>query len=276
MKRSNRREIARETLAILEKGSYISPGGKEISLKQFQQQAEGGTRVYAATELDPPLESHMPEDLGIQTEFQVVHATTLDATREVITAGIQDPMVLNFASAKNPGGGFLNGSQAQEESIARASGLYPCLLNGQTYYELHRKTRSCMYTDTMIYAPKVPIFKDEEGTLMEHMVCASILTSPAVNAGVVHRNEPDRIPEIEPIMRQRIAKVLLMGKLHQHHTLILGAWGCGVFRNDPVDIARYFRDAFDTSFNNQFEQVIFAVYSRNDRFIRPFIELFGE
>lgn len=274
MKRINRIAIARNTLKILAQGKYILEGGIEILVKKAQQAAEKGTIVFTSEQLEAMLQE-LPIS-GYSTRYTVVPTTTFEATRDLIATGIVDPFVLNFASAKNAGGGFLNGSQAQEESLARASGLYPCLLRANAeYYERHRRTRSCFYTDTMIYSPTVPIFKDEKGDLLPEMVQASILTSPAVNAGVVRRQEPDRISEINEAMRIRIAKVLSVAVHHQHRTLVLGAWGCGVFRNDPEDIARLFYEVLSTQFAGQFEHIVFAVYAKDERFIRPFQRLFG-
>ncbi|MEM7368685.1 MAG: TIGR02452 family protein [Bacteroidota bacterium] len=274
MKRSNRREIARDSLKIIEAGQYQLNDGRIVSIRSAQEAAEAATIVYTSEELEG-MRKTLPS-FNFSTEYRVVADTTFDATRQLIQEGRDNPYALNFASAKNPGGGFLNGSQAQEESLARASGLYPCLLTAQhAYYELHRNTRSCMYTDTMIYAPLVPIFKDEKGNLLPELLTASILTSPAVNAGVVRRKEPDRVGEIVDVMRIRIEKVLSVAAHHGHRTLILGAWGCGVFRNDPEEIAELFQEALQGPFAGMFELVVFAVYARDERFISPFRRLFG-
>ena len=185
-------------------------------------------------------------------------------------------VALNFASARNPGGGFLGGSQAQEESVARASGLYPCLTNnGKDYYTINRETKSCIYTDHIIYSPSVPVFKQENGDLMETPVFASIITAPAVNAGVVRRKEPKNVKNILPRMKQRTDMVLGICQKHGYETLILGAWGCGVFQNIPIDIAKIFHELLETKYKNQFKRVVFAIYARNPRFITPFQEVFG-
>jgi len=81
---------------------------------------------------------------------------------------------LNFASAKNPGGGFLGGGSAQEESLARSSGLFPCINQMQQMYETNRAYRSCLYTDHMIYSPRVPVFRDDEGYIDSHNQLAAL------------------------------------------------------------------------------------------------------
>jgi uncharacterized protein (TIGR02452 family) len=75
-------------------------------------------------------------------------------------------------------------------------------------------------------------------------------------------------------MRTRIEKVLALSVLHGNDTLILGAWGCGVFQNDPAVIAQLFKDVLTTTFKNQFKKVVFAIYARDEKFITPFRQEF--
>ena len=129
----------------------------------------------------------------------------------------------------------------------------------------------------MIYSPAVPILKDEEGNYLDDLKTVSILTAPAVNTGAVKRNEPKHIPKIEPTMRQRIAKVLAVALDNKHEVLVLGAWGCGVFQNNPIDIALYFQEILDSpAFRNRFSKIVFAIYARDERFIRPFQAVFEQ
>lgn len=275
MQRNKRKLAALHTLEIIEKGGYLNEAGKWIDISEAQQNAITNTILYRPTQLLELIEQFQKKTTDFETIYEINGRTTLDAVRE---AYLSDKRVvaLNFASARNPGGGFLGGSQAQEESIARASSLYPCLTNnGKDYYTINREMKSCIYTDHIIYAPVVPIFKQEDGELMDSPVFASIITAPAVNAGVVRRNEPKRIKDILPRMKQRTDMVLGICQKHGYETLILGAWGCGVFQNIPVDIANIFYELLETKYKNQFKRVIFAIYARNPRFITPFQEIFG-
>lgn len=273
MSRSLRRTIASDTLAILKAGKYANAARETVHIGQAQKKAEKNTVLYTPEALDRLLDHAMAGDE--ETKYRVVHSTTLDAARALVAEGSENPFVLNFASAKNPGGGFLGGSQAQEESLARSSGLYPCLLEARPYYDTHRSGKSCFYTDHMIYSPEVPVIKDEKGELLDDAVLVSFLTSAAVNTGVVKRQEQKRIDQIEDAMRLRIQKVLTVAVEHGHETLVLGAWGCGVFQNDPKVIARLFKEALHGPFVGCFREVVFAVYSRNERFITPFFGEFG-
>lgn len=269
MKRSTRREIAKNTLKILEDGFYINEKGKKIDLRKAQKNAENNTKVYTPQALIKLIEQAPTRATEIQTEFVVNDLTTLDAVRKEYSSETK-LICLNFASARNPGGGFLNGSQAQEESIARATGLYKCQLRGEEYYKKNRQIDTCLYTDYMIYAPIVPILKDELGRLLEQPSYVSIITAPAVNTGVVLRNEPTNIEKIAETMRRRIEMVLAICHENHYKTIVLGAWGCGVFRNDPKVIAKMFKEQLTEKYKNVFDKVVFAIYSKEERFITPF------
>src|SRR5262249_27235149 len=145
-------------------------------------------------------------------------------------------------SAKNPGGGFLNGSLAQEEALACASGLYPCLLAAPEYYERNRANRSALYLDLAIFSPRVPFFRNDAGILLEKPVLASVITDPAPNAGAVAQNEPRNLQHVESVLKRRAELILQIAAAHQVERLVLGAWGCGVFRNDPNVVASTFAE----------------------------------
>jgi uncharacterized protein (TIGR02452 family) len=59
---------------------------------------------------------------------------------------------------------------------------------------------------------------------------------------------------------------------------VLGAWGCGAFRNDPARTARDFREALLGPFLGAFREIAFAVvdWSPERRFLGPFRAAFGE
>lgn len=274
MKRSTRALIAKDTLAILKKGSYQNSLNQPVYLSKVQKAAEQQTVLFEPQQLLDLIQEALPKTPKNQTEFVVNTLTTLDSVREEYST---DPnlVCLNFASAKNPGGGFLNGSQAQEESIARATGLYPCQLKAENYYKENRNFSSCLYTDYIIYSPNVPIIKDEQGVLLDEPVFSAMITAPAVNAGAVQRNEPQNVKKITLFMQRRMDMVLAICKQKQHETLILGAWGCGVFQNEPAVIAALFKELLLGKYKNQFKRVVFSIYAKEERFIQPFRIEFG-
>jgi uncharacterized protein (TIGR02452 family) len=264
-------ELGREAVEILESGHYRADDGTTVTIASLVSQAVAGTASYPPDWPRPPIAPR-----GKSTCLDVVNETTLDAARRLTAQGSR-PVALNFASAKNPGGGFLSGARAQEESLARASGLYACL-NGHEMYAFHRARKDAMYTDYAIYSPDVPVFRSDSGALLAQPYLCSFITSPAVNAKVVLERAPSRGREIRIAMAERIAKVLTIAALHDHEALILGAWGCGAFGNDCREIAGLFRDALRLSFVDVFNTVVFAIrdWSDDRRFIGPFLEaLYG-
>jgi uncharacterized protein (TIGR02452 family) len=263
--RAERARIAQETLEILDRGNYRAPSAREVDLRAMIDHAVRGSVLYRPDGFDaltPPTRS------TIATKFEVVNAGTLTAAARMLKDEPAARVVaLNFASAKNPGGGFLSGSQAQEESLARASALYRCIEPLREMYEFNRRGDSCLYSDHMIYSPDVPVFRrDDDDALLEEAYLVSMITAPAVNAGAVRRNEPDAVAKIEPVMRGRITKVLSVAAHHGHRHVILGAWGCGVFQNSPADVARWFADQLRDPgpFTGDFDLVVFAVLDRSD------------
>jgi uncharacterized protein (TIGR02452 family) len=259
MKRSTRIEIAKETVAICEAGHYTSASGQRVDLVDSIRHATDGT-VLHGLENPPQLLDATP---GHGTQFEVTDETTCAALERLRAQSPDHLACLNFASAKNPGGGFLNGAEAQEEALARSSALYPCLLKQPKYYEHNRAHGSSLYLDLVIYSPLVPFFRRDDGMLLEDPVLASVITAPAPNAGAIADNEPERLAELEPTLHRRTQLVLEVARAHQVTRLVLGAWGCGVFRNDPKQVALIFTDLLRDPFKNRFEQVVFAIFDKS-------------
>lgn len=271
----NRKEIARRTLEVIENGGYQNNLGETVSIKYETEAAVKNSKLFRTEDFPEQFELTKNET---ETSFEVTDETTLEAAKRICRENAdENPFVLNFASAKNPGGGFLNGAQAQEESLARSSALYPCLSANFAMYEYNRQGDSCLYSDLMIYSPRVPVFRNDDGSLTEKPYLVTFLTSPAVNAGVVRQKEPQKIHLIEPVNRERARKFLWVANREGHQTLILGAWGCGVFQNDPLEIASMFKDLLTDEFANCFARVIMAIYDRTStkNVYNAFAEVFG-
>lgn len=256
----NRKDIAEETLKIIEVGNYRNNMNETVSIKNETEKAIENSMLFRPE--DFPTEFDLTKIEG-ETKIELTDETTLEAAKRVCQENKNaNPFVLNFASAKNPGGGFLGGAQAQEESLARSSSLYPCLTKHREMYDYNRGRRTMLYSDYMIYSPKVPVFRNDDGSLIYEPYLATFITSPAVNAGVFKQREPENLDKIEQVNRERARKFLWIANKHGHQTLILGAWGCGVFQNEPSSIAKIFGELLEGEFKNCFERVIFAIYDR--------------
>ena len=258
--------IAKETVEILERGSYQSPKGKQVKIKEAVAVCEGGTRLHSPEHLEGIRQQVLAQPGGFEkTSIEVVNETTLSGISRLIQMGESRIGVLNFASAKNPGGGFLNGSEAQEESLARSSALHASLLKAWDFYEKHRASPSLLYSDAMIASPACPVFRDDEGALLEAPQFVDFITSPAPNAGAAADNRPEELPLIPETFQRRSAYVLALAAAMGCDCLVLGAWGCGVFRNDPAVVAGAFRDWLSAeAWQGRFRRIVFSVLDRSE------------
>lgn len=278
----NLKHIAEETVAALERGSYTAPGGKVVNFMPLLKRCVEGTECYKPEMLAdireqilarPPIAEH--------TEFELVNETTLQGSARIVASQkYQHIGVLNFASAKNPGGGFLGGSKAQEESLARSSGLYYSLLRCPDYYSFHRALKTCLYSDWMIYSPDCPILRTDRGDWLEVPFVVSFITSPAPNAGAITSNEPHNLSKIPSTFRERISKLLALAVYKGCDALVLGAWGCGAFRNDPRIVAPIFWEHLGPNglFWGYFRKVQFSVLdtSKTNAIYNAFAQSFAD
>lgn len=257
-RKQNYARLAQQTLTICEQGGYHNQAGEWQDLSAAITASVAATQLYTETALQELVSNQAGDQ---HTQIEVWALTTIAAARLLMQQGEQDLLCLNFASAKNPGGGFLGGAEAQEENLAKASSLYSGLITQMAHYEAGRSYKSCLYRHDMIYSPTVVFFRDDTYALLDQAFTMSVITSAAVNAGVVKRHEAQNIAQITPVMQQRARFVLRLALARGHRNLILGAWGCGVFQNDPQMVAQIFMDLLtqDQEFSQQFKRVIFAV-----------------
>ena len=184
--------------------------------------------------------------------------------------------VLNFASATNPGGGVVSGSSAQEECICRCTTLYPCLNIDQmwnVFYKPHRKAANPLYNNDCIYTPNVCAFKSDtnfpEPLPKEDWWSVNILTCAAPNlrerpsnamnphaGNVAAKITPS---ELEKLLTARIHRIFEIAVANDNEVLILGAFGCGAFRNPPELVAKVFKRAMQ-DYLCHFDTIEYAVY----------------
>lgn len=129
--------IGKETVEIVRRGEYRAPSGRTISIAAEVARSVAGTVLYRPEDLER-LVAARPSGTA-RPRIEVVAESTADAARRLVQDE-SEPRVaaLNFASARNPGGGFLGNARAQEEDLARRSALYECLLTQPTYYDANR------------------------------------------------------------------------------------------------------------------------------------------
>ncbi|MGM9811010.1 MAG: TIGR02452 family protein [Paludibacteraceae bacterium] len=179
--------------------------------------------------------------------------------------------VLNFASATNPGGGVEHGASAQEECICRCSTLYPCLtapaiLDG--FYKPHRLSPNPLHNDDIIYTPDVLVLKDDDYHMLPKPFAVDVITCAAPNLRSVPANQDNADGKIQAVISdeelyrlhvQRARRIMTVAANHHAEVLILGAFGCGAFRNNPAIVAKAY-NAVLPEFLYHFRTIEFAVY----------------
>ena len=188
------------------------------------------------------------------TDISVVDMDTVTAAfkyRDFI------PTVLNFASYKNPGGKFIEGSCAQEESLCHASILYNVLEQFKdTYYAFNNQHKNkALYLNRALYSPCV-LFKSNFNL---KFFSANVITCAAPNKVVGQRYNNVTIAENYQELIKRIEFILKIAAEQGAEVLILGAFGCGVFGQAPIEVANVFKGFLRNEFNSCFKKVIFAI-----------------
>jgi uncharacterized protein (TIGR02452 family) len=277
--RNERRALAESTLEIIGAGHYTLRD-VEYDIRPRLNAMVSGTRFYAANSLlsmwqHPTPASNSARDRA--TEISIVEISTLQGATTLSSTPYISPEeprrrvgVLNFASAKKPGGGFRSGAQAQEESIARSSTIYPSLVSftGDKFYGHHKKDpKGGYYSHAMIFSPDVTIFRTDSGELTAPFE-VDVVTSAAVNAGVARRTLHGQVAgeaeevKIGKAMRERMGRILFLFEKHGIKDLVLGSFGTGVFQNKVSLVAAIWAElltAPGARFTNSFDRVMFAI-----------------
>ena len=179
--------------------------------------------------------------------------------------------VLDFASATMPGGGVLIGSRGQEEDMCRYTTLYFNLNSDflrANYYEKNRKDTCLIRRSTCIYVPEVQIIKNPECPMTrfseEQYLPIDVIVCAAPNLRKV--SEIPSKDELLTYHEERARKIFQCAARHHISNLILGAFGCGAFRNPPEIVAEAYRNVLSV-YRKSFDSIVFAFNcsSENDK-----------
>ena len=193
-------------------------------------------------------------------------------------AGRMRTCVHNFASATNPGGGVVNGSSAQEESLCRCSTLYFNLNVREMwdgFYSPHREARDPLHNDDVIYTPDVVVFKSDtayprtlpeaEWRTLDVITCAApnLRERPSnrMNAGDGDVRVEISAADLQALHERRLRRILDVAAENGTEAIVLGAFGCGAFRNDPQVVATAAKKVV-VEYRHAFRTIEFAVYCR--------------
>lgn len=225
-----------------------------------------------------PTNAENPVMYDNSCEISVIDADTISAAWNVHKQNFNAKIViLNFASFRHPGGGFMTGAMAQEESICHHTNLYNALVAQQAWYDENEHIiNRCLYQNRAILTYDVSIIARGIGKFVpaEKVFQADFLTCASPNAGAAAKKGVSE-EEINRAIEQRASyAVELLAGCGYTHT-ILGAFGCGAFRCNPRVVAEAFRKSIEKS-ANAFDKVIFAIPDGNNGNLRIFKEVFGK
>lgn len=203
-------------------------------------------------------------------DFIIFEATTsFNAAKQYLKYG--KTAVLNFANPHNPGGGVHNGATAQEECLCRSSNLYPCISNKNTYNEYYlynRNISNSFFSDRLIYTKDVTVFKDDCAVprLMPNAdwFKVDVITCAAPYIAKRKYTNPTALKEL---FKSRIKNIFEAAIDNGVEVIILGAFGCGAFKNPPEIVAKAFHEVIDENdYACFFKKIVFAIksnYSNN-------------
>ena len=255
-KRAHQRAIFEDTLA-------------RLAALPAHAEAISQTRLYDTW---PPV-APWPGVASAPTVYHWADTTTLQATQRLTTLLGTTVCALNFASARHPGGGVEKGASAQEESLCRASGLWPCLAAQPTFYQRHQAhPAQGLYQEMGLFSPAVVVLKDDAGQLLATPYQAHFLTMPAVNAKEARRHQ---LPAafIRAAMATRLESVLALAVHCGQRHLVLGAYGCGVFGNVVEEVAVGWQTLLAGPYRGYFTTVVFATIDPGEH--QAFVHAFG-
>jgi uncharacterized protein (TIGR02452 family) len=215
----------------------------------------------------------IPNHLGTAPELTLVEMTSVEAVKAYTPrhTPTHRTCVLNFASHKNPGGKFLEGSSAQEESLCHDSILYNVLSRQPAYYAANKSfLNRSLYSNRAIYTPRVlfPINGSEWR--------ADVLTCAAPNKAAAQKYCKVSDEENTRWLRNRIDFVLGIAARNKPDVLILGAYGCGVFGQDPTEVASIFKEFLYGKFFGEFKKVVFAIPDKSGANYKAFENIFNK
>lgn len=305
------KQIAVQTMQIAKKGAYLNSSGNTVDISEALKRAMDGSVHYHHTHLFP---KQNPDDFHskqrrLDTKFDVKVSSTMEAALALALADGEDKDglgssrhvhvgVLNSASGKLCGGRFREGTISQEDTICRASLLYPCLAQFENeenhYYRSNAELPKGSSTSCVIFCPLVPVVRRDtvEASLLDVPQLVSFVSIPAPNAFIISKQHDednagreDMTEEERKIasdgalreaVRDRIFRAISIFAEHGCTDLVLSAFGCGIHGNDPVVVATIFRDLLRVDFAGKFDRVVFAIHPSRYGNFEPFSTVFAD
>lgn len=272
-------DVFRETMAVCKAGEYTLPDGRVVQLPRIED-VLSASRWYE----NPPNVIEVAK--ASESAVDVVEGDCIDVTRELKDRGF-NPVMLNMASRRGPGGGVLSGARAQEETLFRRSNLclslYQYESSGAALVGIPRASESYpINRDTGgIYSGHIMFFRKgvaADYSFEEFPYECGVVSVPAINNPALDEN--GRLVDWAIRATQEKIRVMLrIGLRHGHDAIVLGAWGCGAFHNPPDHMAELFRDVMaEPEFAGKYRCMRFAIiedHNSRNRNLAAFRKVFA-
>lgn len=275
--------ILRETMKAAEDGCYFVEE-REVKLPfRFEQMKE--VKLYSAEQIAQlpriPLSAKKPARIVLRNQDTLEAAFDFHRRRKESEKPV---LVLNFANPHRPGGGIRSKPGTQEEHLCVKTTLL-CSLETEKAWPFYQVNLDCgtqAQTDTILYSPNTVVIRNSDLSLRENPFPIAVMT---VSAPIASRMEPEELPDLENILQKRIYGMIRTAIEEGYTRLVLGAWGCGNFGNDPELVAKLFHQVLmesnpmtGTGIVDYFEEIAMAVFdnSAEQRWYQPFARYFPE
>ncbi len=237
-------------------------------------------------------------------ETDCINADCVDVAEDMVKEGL-NVAILNLASAYSPGGGYHNATNAQEESLCYSSTLSVSLYqfgdpNKKHISSYNIENKGCAYPLDLnyggIYSPGVVFFrngKKKDYALRDNTFSCSIITVASLsnrdsntytnNQRQYFKDDGYMTDEGREIESNKIRTIYRIAIENGIDSLVLGAFGCGVFHLLPIEVAQLFYDILnEDEFKGNFKKIVFAILERGKRGdpigevgkFKPFYDLF--
>lgn len=208
--------------------------------------------------------------IPVNTSIIVANKSSFQASQELVQAGYK-PLLLNMANKENPGGSVFDGARAQEETLCRQSDLYIGLkqADAKGYYPITEHGGILLKDVTFFRNDLYEFFGDS----FQIDVFASAAYDcdkshqPVVEKRLVGYDRPENDIDYEIGMKAKMRASFRAAKENGNDALVLSAFGCGAFKNDPKIISQWYKEIIDeTEFQSVFKLVVFAIIQNAKNF----------
>ena len=262
-----RAEYYQSHLEVVQRGRYISRSGRTVEIPWDAYEMMRHSKMYSAEMQLPPPEK------TLDTEIGVWQWDCLDAAKELQRMDSGKTAVLNLANRQNPGGGVYSGSGAQEESCFLRSDYFLTLYPFAAYapqYGLPKAEKQYPMDRNFggVWSEGVTVFRGKESEgypLLDEPWQTNFIAVAGLNRPplVLEDGEERLTPEMAQATLNKIRTILGIAADNHVTQLVLGALGCGAFRNPPRHVAQLFRQALEEpAFRGRFQKVVFAIINR--------------